>query len=109
MKIVLETVEVSQEQLVRIADVLDGKQSKRAATRKEARAFVWECGEDWPVLLTDRWNELFDPDSAPDTEDEDLIGPDGRLLPPHRIRRGSLGERSFIDEPARGAGGAPMI
>lgn len=75
MKIVLETVEVSDEQLVRIADVIDGKQSKRKATRKEAREFVWECGQDWPIFLSDRWAEKFDPEvAADDTDDEDLIG-----------------------------------
>jgi hypothetical protein len=58
VKIAMETVEVSDEQLVRIANVQDGKVSKRRATRNEAREFVWAEGADWELALHDQYAEL---------------------------------------------------
>jgi arsenate reductase-like glutaredoxin family protein len=66
MKVALyESVEVSDEQRKQIANVLDGKVSKRDATREELKSFLWDLGSDWP--------EMF---SAPKTtgEELDLIG-----------------------------------
>lgn len=71
MKIAMETVEVSDEQLVRIANVQDGKVSKRRATRNEAREFVWAEGADWELALHDQYAELTGEKAD---EDEDLLG-----------------------------------
>ena len=79
MKINLGTVEMSDEDRTRLANVLDEKVSKRKATRVEAKEFVMTHGNAWPIVLTDEWDEAFGEDrSEPDVsgldEDEDLIG-----------------------------------
>jgi hypothetical protein len=74
MKVALyESVEVSDEQRKQIANVLDGKVSKRDATREELKSFLWDLGSDWPEILANRWSQMF---SAPKTtgEELDLIG-----------------------------------
>lgn len=67
------TVEMSDEQRVLLADLLDGKTSRRKATRVEAKDFVWKRGSDWDIDLSDLWDEEFG--TAPDADD-DLIGGD---------------------------------
>lgn len=73
MKVALESVEVSDEQLVQIANVTDGKVSKRRATRKQARDYVWGKGEMWETHLVDDYAELTG-ETAEADEDEDLLG-----------------------------------
>lgn len=72
MKVSLETVEMSDEQREQLANILDGKVSKRKATRTEAKAFVWAHGATWEETLAD----MADGTSGTSDEDEDLIGAD---------------------------------
>jgi hypothetical protein len=47
-----ETVEVSDEQRLAIAQRLHGPAAKKDhATREELKDFVWRHGRDWPLLL----------------------------------------------------------
>ena len=85
MKINLGTVEMSDEDRTRLANVLDEKVSKRKATRVEAKEFIMTHGNAWPIALTDEWDEAFgdgalqrEEEQGVD-EDEDLIG-DGDSL-----------------------------
>lgn len=66
-----ETVEVSDAQRLQMADVLDGKQSRRQATRDEMKEFIWTHGDLWASSLADEHAVLFGPS---DEADEDLIG-----------------------------------
>jgi len=75
---IYETIEVSDEQRVHLAVVLDGGKikPKRQATRDEIKAFVWAEGSDWEIALADQYNEaLADGGNEPEPED-DLIGDD---------------------------------
>jgi hypothetical protein len=63
-----ETVEVTDEQRVELANMLDGREGKRQATREECRHFIWKHGADWALMLT----------RAQDYQ-EDLIGGDDEL------------------------------
>jgi hypothetical protein len=72
MKVALnETVEVSDDQLRLIADLIDGKESRRLAKRAEARAFLWRNGEDWAERLKAEHIETFD--ATPEPDEDDLI------------------------------------
>lgn len=77
MKVAIEeTVEVTDEQRTTLANVLDGKESKRKAQRTEAREFIWGHGSDWATVLDRAWRDRFgsaDPDEGYD-EEEDLLG-----------------------------------
>lgn len=72
MKVSLDTVEISDEQREQLANVLDGKVSKRKATRAEAKEFIWSYGDTWAETLTDMVNG----DVESPAEDEDLLGDD---------------------------------
>lgn len=79
MKVTLGTIEVTDEERVAIADALDGKQTKRKATRDEARDFVLRHGQSWRELLS-RAEEYEDLLGSPvddllgtDIQDEDLL------------------------------------
>lgn len=65
----VQPVEVSDLQRQQLASVLDGKLTKRMATRNEWKDFLWEEGASWEIVLTDRLMELTGDD---DGEDEDL-------------------------------------
>lgn len=74
MKINIDkTLQVTDEQRVQIANVLDGKITKRQATRDEMKDYIWESGRDWAETLSDDFRALSE-----DSEegDEDLIGGD---------------------------------
>jgi hypothetical protein len=59
MKVNLDmTIEVSDTQRVQIANVLDGKVSKRQATRTEIKDYMWSRGRDWGVELGDEYSKL---------------------------------------------------
>lgn len=69
------TIEVSDEQRRALSDVLDGKVSKRMATRDEFKAFIWEKGESWENALGDLWQFHYgetEPDEPVDVDD--LLG-----------------------------------
>lgn len=68
MKVSLDTVEITDDQRKKLADVLDGKPSARKANRAEAKAFIWSRGAAWPEAL----DELAR--AGDDDDDEDLIG-----------------------------------
>lgn len=49
---IYETVEITDEQRVKLAAVLDGRlKPKRQATRDEIKAYVWERGSSWEKEL----------------------------------------------------------
>ena len=78
MKInIYQTVQVTDEQRVKLGAVLDGQvKPKRQATRDELKAYIWEHGQDWETRLSDDWREAFDA-NVPETDDEadeDLLG-----------------------------------
>lgn len=81
MKInIYQTVEVDAKQRIRIASVLDGKASKRIATRDELKSYIWESGKTWEETLSDDYNALSNDEQVNDEgdligvpEDEDLI------------------------------------
>lgn len=68
MKVTLGTIEVTDEERVAIADALDGKETKRKATRDETRDFVLRHGQSWRELLSraKEWGEdlLGSPDDG---------------------------------------------
>jgi len=68
---VYETVEIDDEQRVRLANVLDGEiaKPKRNATRDEIKEFVWEHGAGWAQALTDFWERRF----ASEEEDSEEV------------------------------------
>lgn len=69
---VYQTVEVSDEQRVMLAALVDGvTKPKRQATRDEIKEFVWESGADWEVELTDLWTQRFEEGADNDTEAEE--------------------------------------
>lgn len=76
-----QTVEMTDEQRVLLADLNDGKVSRRMAKRDEAKVFVWQHGENWDMALETTWSEAF-AETVPDTgnddpvDDEDLLGTD---------------------------------
>lgn len=77
---VYETVEVSDQQRIMIAQVLDESLTpKRKATRAEMKTFVWDQGSEWASSLNHFWAERFGPGgastaAAEDEPEEDLIG-----------------------------------
>lgn len=70
------TLFLEDEEVSRIADVLDGRLSKRLAKREEVKGYLWSHGKDWSVALDEDHEALFGPTekAAPDDSDEDLIG-----------------------------------
>lgn len=84
---IYETVEVTDEQRVKLGALLDGKlKPKRQATREEIKAFVWENGESWEKELTNWYRSVFEEaeTGTPEAEElaeleaelEDLLGTD---------------------------------
>lgn len=75
---IYETVEVSDEQRVQIARLLDDDGAKkRQATRDEIKAFVWDHGIQWADVLAGRTPGPVDEEPEEDLlgdEDEDLLG-----------------------------------
>lgn len=67
------TLVVSEERLVQMADVLDGKTTKRRAKRDEVKDYVWSHGSDWETALAEDHAALF---GSGFDEPEDLIGSD---------------------------------
>lgn len=51
MKVTLGTIEVTDDERVQIANTIDGKQSKRKATRTEARDFILRHGTSWQLMM----------------------------------------------------------
>lgn len=79
---IYETVEVSTEERVQIAALLDGPGAKkRQATRDEMKQFVWAHGEGWQAALAAPVAAAAaDEDALPEgivEEDEDLLGSAG--------------------------------
>lgn len=67
---VYQTVEVSDEQRVQIANLVDGAlKPKRQATRDEIKEFVWEAGAEWEAELADLWNTRFGDGTGESDED----------------------------------------
>lgn len=72
-----QTVQITDEQRVQMANVLDGRVTKRQATRDEMKDYIWTAGKDWAQDLAEDFAGLTGDDSAVDeTADEDLIGSD---------------------------------
>lgn len=67
-----ETVEVSNEQRVKLGRLLDGTQAKkRIATRDELKAYIWQHGQAWDVQLEDECDQQMP--SGAELDDNDLI------------------------------------
>lgn len=84
---IYETVEVTDEQRVTLANVLDQKvnKPKRQATRDEIKGFIWEQGSTWATALADEAANLAadtgtEEPPADEPEDEDLLGDDEDLI-----------------------------
>lgn len=73
MKVSLGTVEMTDEQRNALAARIDGKETRRKATRDEARTFVWEHGRYWEQRLEHGFPEPTQPTHPIENED-DLIG-----------------------------------
>lgn len=57
-----------------MADVIDGKQSKRTAKRDEVKEYVWSHGKGWQTDLKEDHEALFGATESDDGDDlEDLI------------------------------------
>lgn len=70
-----QTLQVSDEQRVQIANVLDGRVTKRQATRDEMKDYIWTKGKDWENLLNEDFLGLTGDDTTVvEDEDEDLLG-----------------------------------
>lgn len=75
------TLQVTDEQRRQIANVLDGRITKRDATRDEMKNYIWESGKDWATTLADDFRvleeepeeDLVGDAEAPAEDDEDLI------------------------------------
>lgn len=69
------TLEVSDQQRVELADVLDQKVSKRMATRDEFKAYIWAHGADWSFSLSEAHQILVPVEPSEDDIDlDDLLG-----------------------------------
>lgn len=77
---VYETVEVSDQQRIMIAQVLDEELTKRKASRAEMKTFVWDQGSEWASSLTHIWAERFGPGGAPTaaTDEDDQLAAEGK-------------------------------
>lgn len=81
-----QTVQISDEQRVQLANVLDGRVTKRQATRDEMKDYIWTCGKNWDGNLDEDFlgltgddttvveDEADEEDLLGDAEDEDLLG-----------------------------------
>ncbi len=65
-----QTVEVSDEQRVQIANVLDGRITRRQATRAEMKEYIWSHGRDWAVELG---TDVLELENDEQTSLEDLL------------------------------------
>lgn len=54
-----QTLQVEDDTLSQIADVLDGKTSRRKAKRDEVKDYIWRHGELWQQELDDQHAALF--------------------------------------------------
>jgi hypothetical protein len=72
---IYETVEVSDEQRGRMADLIDDKATKRQATRDEMKELIWRFGSDWAGNLEREWNRLFGDGDDPAPDDDGLLDP----------------------------------
>lgn len=76
-------IEVTEDQLDKIADVYNGKQgSGERAKRDLAKEYIWKNGEGWALALADDWGELpaaevieaeEETEEAAADEDEDVL------------------------------------
>lgn len=72
---IYETVEVTDEQRVKLGATIDGKvKPKRQATRDELKEFIWEHGKDWEQELTNAYRAHFEEAETGSPEAEDLLG-----------------------------------
>lgn len=80
---IYETIEISDEQRLDLANVLDGEvnKPKRQATRDEIKEFVWTHGASWDsvlvkeaILLAGGDPEPTSADEPTEDDEEDLLG-----------------------------------
>lgn len=80
MKVAIrEQIEIEDDQRVKLADILDAKQTKRQATRDEIKDFAWALGSEWAEALEARWQQLYNDasdgdETAESSPAEDLLG-----------------------------------
>lgn len=71
MKINIDiTLQVTDEELISLANVIDGKETKRTAKRVEVKQYVWAHGEGWQQDLQEDHDALFG------TQDETPVEPE---------------------------------
>lgn len=69
---IANTIHVSDRQRVQIADLLDGKESKRMAKSDEIKKWILGAtGHVWAFELSDQWGDEF---GVEEPDVEDLIG-----------------------------------
>ena len=71
-----QTVQITDEQRVQMANVLDGRVTRRQATRDEMKDYIWTAGKHWEGTLQEDFDGLTGDDSTVDetADDEDLLG-----------------------------------
>lgn len=80
MKVAIEqTVQITDEQRVKLANVLDGRVTRRQATRDEMKDYIWGAGKHWEGTLEEDFQGLTGDDTtvdetADDAGDDDLLG-----------------------------------
>lgn len=85
MKVLINhTLHIEDDDLRKMADVIDGKETRRTAKRDEVKDYVWSHGADWATALAEDHGALFgapedligDASEAPepDSEDDDFEG-----------------------------------
>lgn len=73
MKLVIhEQLDLTDEQRVKIANILDEKITKRQAKRDELKSWIWMIGAQWEEATHLKWEYLFG--SAEEIELDDLLG-----------------------------------
>jgi hypothetical protein len=77
-----QTVQITDEQRVQMANVLDGRITRRQATRDEMKDYIWSAGKGWENELNEDFLGLSGDDTTVDetADDEDLLGDDEDLL-----------------------------
>lgn len=77
MKVLINhTLHIEDDDLRKMADVIDGKETRRTAKRDEVKGYVWSHGADWATALAEDHGALFGaPEDSPGVDvPEDLIG-----------------------------------
>lgn len=90
MRIAMDTVNITELQRNALAQLIDGTETRRVATRAECKEYIWRHGSRWPRALDERclrasdlcevetWNDEQAAEIADDLDD--LIAVDAAAL-----------------------------